>query len=883
MKIASILNHSWKALLAASALWTGVAQAASDTRLVLPDDVVPRHYALDLRPDAAHLTFTGTATIDIEVLRPTRAVVLNAADLAFSEVTLDDGRGSPEVSFDKEQQTATLAFPTPLKKGKHILTIAYAGAINENAAGLFALDYGTGEGKKRALYTNFEPADARRFLPCWDEPGRKATFALTAIVPAAQMAISNMPVVATEALPNDLQRVRFATTPKMSSYLLFFALGDFERIHRKVDGVDVGIVVKRGDTGSARYALDAAAELLPYYQRWFSLKYPLPKLDFIAAPGQSQLFGAMENWGAILHFEQTLLVDPRLSAEWDKAWVYTAVAHEMAHQWFGNLVTMAWWDDLWLNEGFATWVATKASDHFHPGWKVWDRKLREIADAMSLDARAGTHPIVQPIRDALQAEQTFDGITYQKGAAVVRMLEGYLGEDIFRSGVRRYLKAHAYGNAVSDDLWRELDKASNVPVTRIAHDFTLQAGVPLIRAKLDANRLRLSQDRFAADDTGKEATRWQVPVVARSPGAEHPWHGLVQRETPVMAQLPDGPVIVNAGQTGYFRTLYEGDALPPLAHGFRSLPVADQLGLVNDTVALGYAGYQPLADFMAVSAQATPDADPLVLRSIADQFSSMDNRYRGLPGQAAFRAHAIRLLQPVLAKLGWANRPDDSQNETFLRANLLITLGDFGDETVITEARRRFDDFVTDRSSLSSELRQIVLVIVSTSADAATWERLHQLAIATDNAVEKDQFYVALGWTKDRKLAERALQLALTDEAPTTTRPAIISAVAQQFPELAFDVSVSHRDAVIALLEPGALHRFFPNLLARANTAAALAKLDDYARDIPETAHQTVVTTQSAIRYTIEVREKRLPEVDHWLATAGVVQATTPVAAPAKR
>ena len=310
------------------------------------------------------------------------------------------------------------------------------------------------------MFTQFENSDARRFVPSWDEPGRKATFELTATVPADQMAVSNMPIRSTDVLPGGRKRVHFATTPKMSSYLLFFGSGDFERIHRNVDGVDVGVVVKRGDTAQAAFALDAASDILPYYNDYFGTPYPLPKLDLIAAPGSSQFFGAMENWGAIFYFERDLLIDPRISTERDKQGVYLVIAHEMAHQWFGDLVTMAWWDDLWLNEGFASWMENKVTDHFHPEWKIWLQALRDKQSAMQEDARDGTHPIVTPINDVLQASSAFDSITYSKGAAVIRMLESYLGEDAFRDGVRRYIHDHAYGNTTTDDLWAAMDRGS---------------------------------------------------------------------------------------------------------------------------------------------------------------------------------------------------------------------------------------------------------------------------------------------------------------------------------------------------------------------------------------------------------------------------------------
>ena len=524
-------------------------------RLVLPDDVVPVGYDISVTPNAQSLAFTGAVTISVDVRRPTRTLELNAADIDFKRVRLDASATAPTIATDPVQQTATFTFPTELAPGRHTLAIDYAGRIYQQASGLFALDYDTSKGKARALFTQFENSDARRFVPSFDEPGRKATFRLSVTVPAELMAVSNMPVATSQLLPGGLKRVSFAQTPKMSSYLLFFGLGEFERVSRMVDGVDVGVIVKRGDRAQAAYALDAASQILPYYDTYFGVKYPLPKLDLIAGPGESQFFGAMENWGAIFYFEYDLLVDQRIATEDDRQRVYIVVAHEMAHQWFGDLVTMAWWDDLWLNEGFASWMENKVTDHFHPEWDVWLQELNSKQAAMSTDAKDGSHPIITPIRDVLQASGAFDGITYDKGAAVIRMLEGYTGEDAWRAGVRRYIAAHAYSNAVTDDLWREIDAVSPNKITGIAHDFTLQSGVPLIESAQSPcqghvlnSTQTLTQGRFGLDAADKTPRAWRTPVrLASADGVQV--KSLVTQPGIAAAVSVVGrePLIVNAG------------------------------------------------------------------------------------------------------------------------------------------------------------------------------------------------------------------------------------------------------------------------------------------------------------------------------------------------
>jgi aminopeptidase N len=854
--------------------------AAVPERNILPADAVPTHYDLAITPDVAHMRFDGSVTISLDVVQATRSIVLNAAELQFTTARLAGRSEVPQVAFDAAGQTATLSFATPLAPGPYELTITYTGKINSNAAGLFALDYSVRGSRKQALFTQFENSDARRFVPCWDEPARKATFALTATVPADEMAVSNMPIAATERLPRRLKRVHFLASPRMSSYLLFFAAGDFQRIATRVNGVELGVVVKRGDIGKARFALDAAAHLLPYYENYFDVKYPLPKLDLIAGPGTSQFFEAMENWGAIFFFEQDLLVDTA-SGRGDQRDVYIDIAHEMSHQWFGDLVTMAWWDDLWLNEGFASWMEIKATDHFHPEWHLWIDAQNDKDDAMGLDARAGTHPVIQPILDVVQANQAFDTITYLKGQAVVRMLESYVGEDTFRAGVRAYIKAHLYGNTVSDDLWQALDQASGMRIIDVAHDFTLQSGVPLIRAGASASGLGLTQDRFSDDESGREPTVWHVPVnvepvpatvapASQPVGPQH-WQRIVSRLTSEEIPVDAAPgAVVNAGQAGYFRTLYTPELLKPLETRYPQLRPDDELGLINDSYALGAAGYEPLTDFLSLLAQAQPGTDPSVLRACAEKVGRLDFLYQDLPAQPQFRAFARRVLHPIFANLGWTGPDDESQNATLLRETLLETLSEIGDEEVIADAHRRFETYLRDASTLSSDLRSSVLAIIAEHADTRTWERLHTMARDTDSSLEKQFLYRLLGGVSDASLARRALEVAVTDEAPVTIRPEIIASVAEHHPELAFDFTLAHLDTVMEAIEPDSRTIFVPQLASHSFDSDLIPRLRAYAEaHIPPTARAAVLQAEAQIAFQASIRTERLPVVSDWLALGG--------------
>ena len=842
--------------------------AAAPARIVLPTDVRPDRYEIHIRPAAGSLGFTGRETIQLTVLRATDRIVLNAADLTFQKVALE-GRATPRTVLDPEQQTAAFVFARPLPPGHYKLAIDYTGKIYQQASGLFALDYEGAGGKQRALYTQFENSDARRFAPMWDEPGVKAVFSLSVTAPAGGMVVSNMPVadwVTTSdnkardgSFGLNLTTTKFADSPKMSSYLLFFALGEFE--------TDVGVVVRRGDAAKGQYALDAAVKLLDFYNDYFDTDFPLPKLDLVAGPGNSQFFSAMENWGAIFYFDYALLIDPKLSTEADRQQVFTTVAHEMAHQWFGDLVTMAWWDQLWLNEGFASWMETKATDHFHPEWNIWLSTLAGQQGAMRTDSRAGTHPIITPIRDVFAASDAFDMITYQKGQAVIRMLEDYVGEDAFRAGVRNYIKAHAYGGAVSDDLWAELDKVSPRKVTQLAHDFTLQSGVPLIRAKAVPNGVLLTQDRFGAEPSQRAMRIWRTPVVAKAVGGGT-WRGVVSAGAARIAPL-HGPVIVNAGQTSYFRTAYSPALWAELAPKFAELPAADQLGLLYDSRALGEAGLAPMSDFLALVRNAPANADPVVLQTLSDQLDALDSLYDKGPNARAFRAFAIGRLTPIAQRLGWDAKPGEADNDAVARRSVLTTLGQMGDAATVAEARKRFDRWLADPESLSGGNRRTVLAIVAANADVAAWEAIHRKAQESKDPTDRVRLYGLLGASRDPALAERALVLALSGETTPTEAPSLINSVSVMDPDRAFDFALANRAKVEALLEPTSRAGYFAGLATGSHEPAMLAKLTKFAATIPASNHGEVEKTAASIRYRIAVIRDRVPEIDRWLAANG--------------
>ncbi|TFW20552.1 M1 family metallopeptidase [Duganella callida] len=878
----SLISLAVSALLGVSAGPTlAVAAPAAATQVSqvttqLPRTAVPTHYAVSLTPDAAHSSFSASVTIALDVKQATSSLTLNAAELTFSAAAISAGPGAParqasKIDVDADKQTATFHFAEALKPGSYQLKLDYTGVIGTQASGLFSLDYENGGAAKRALYTQFENSDARRVIPSWDEPYYKATFALEATIPAGQMAVSNMPVSSTTRLADGRELVRFATTPKMSTYLLFFGLGEFERATAMAEGVELGVVTQKGALGQAQFALDSSRAVLKEYNDYFGTRYPLPKLDNIAAPGRSQFFSAMENWGGIFTFEYSILLDPRVATQSDKETSFLVAAHEMAHQWFGDLVTMAWWDDLWLNEGFASWMESRTTDRLHPEWKWSLRAVGTREGAMERDALATTHPIVQRIATVEQASQAFDAITYSKGESVIRMLENYVGEEAWRAGVRSYVAKHAYGNTVSDDLWHAVEKAAHKPVTAIAHDFTLQPGVPLISVseavcKNGKTVIQLTQGEFSKDQPGKQALSWRVPVIAQTVG-NTAVRTVVNGGKAGMTLPGCGAVLVNAGQSGYYRTLYAPKAFAALAQGFASMPTIDQLGLLSDSWALGMAGLMPASSFMDLANNTPQDAAPQVWQKIAGVLAGLHDSYEGKPEQrAALDRFARARLAPVLARVGWTAAKDEAGPVANLRETLIRVLGTVGDESVIAEARRRYAASASDLAALPAALRRPVLGIIAAHADAATWEQLHAAARAEPSSMIRSELYDLLGVANDPALAQRALALALTDEPGATSGASMITHVSGTHPDLAFDFALAHREQVEKKVDVSSRSRYFPGLAGRSADPAMVGKVQAYAREyLPAEAQGDAKTAVASIAYRIKVRAERLPQIDAWL------------------
>jgi aminopeptidase N len=860
-------------LLLAGALSLSAAKAQTEQREWITGGAAPSRYEIAVEPNDAAGSFTGDETINVRNEQPLAAVTLNAADIAVTRASIDGVEAS--VRTDNDAQRLTLTPRQTLRPGPHSIHIVYSGKIYDGAYGWFRTKYEANGREAHMLITQFEPSDARRLAPMWDQPNRRAVFALTVTAPQGWNAVSNTPVARSEQLAGGRTRFHFADTPPMASYLVFLGVGDIDRITTHVDGVEIGVVTRRGAAERGRYALQAAADVVHYYNDYFGIPYPLPKLDMIGAPGAGGGFAAMENWGAILYFDQYLLVDEH-SSEAERETVFGDVAHEIAHQWFGDLVTMSWWNDLWLNEGFASWMASKATEHLHPDWHPWLQQLSGgTANVMNSDARAGTHPVVRDVNTIDEANQAFDNITYDKGLAVIRMIEAYVGEDAFRAGVHNYLEAHKYGNSVTADLWSAVQAASGQPVTDIAHSFTEQPGYPVLTAAGTPctrrggghSRIALTQRRFALDDSARTNQLWTVPIVAERRGGRP-----VRAVMPAQAQASIDvgascePYILNAGQSGYFRVLYDPANLQALTAGFAHLSADDQLGVLNDYRAFAKSGDAPFAAYLDLVAQTPTGADALVAADNVASISALAYYAQGRPSQMRVRAWARAALQPLMARVGWTASANEAPNETSLRDAVITALGRLGDDQVIAEARRRVEASAHDPGALPAAIRDTAFGVYAYNATPAQHQSLVAQARAANDFVEQRRLWLVAAQAHDDALAQSTLNLMLTDAVPQQIRATVMGSMASDHNKLVWDFVVAHRAQIEPWLEPPIRISFPVAVAAASSDPAMVAALEHYGQNFPASVRQTVVGAESSIRSRADFIAQRMPAAEAWIA-----------------
>jgi aminopeptidase N len=774
----------------------------------LPKNVVPIDYRISIEPDVKAGTLRGSERVTLDFREATARIVFNSLNERLSAVRFD-GQAVESVVTDDEQQLTTVTLNRPAQPGRHVLSFDYKGKIETGPRGLFVQSFVKPNGAKDLLLsTQLEPTAARRMFPCWDEPAFRATFELSATVPADWDTVSNMPI-ASRRVHGKLATTTFERTPHMSTYLVEFTAGTLGSMSATSSGVKFSVWAPRGREKHGAEALTNAQEILADYNDYFGVPYPLPKLDSIAVPGG--YLGAMENWGAITYNDRFLLLTPASTLR-DRQDAFTNQAHEIAHQWFGNLVTMAWWDDLWLNESFATWRTTKETAMRHPDWAWWEQADGRKEGAMAADARQTSHPIEQHVTNELEAMSAVDPqITYAKGQAVLRMLEAHLGDDRFREGVRIYMKTRSYSNATSADLWQSLSRASGSDVAAVAAAWTEQPGFPLVTAVArcgadGARTLTLTQQRFLLRGTDATGLRWKVPLQLRIGDQAQTRSVLLTTDgQAVDAGRCDEALSLNAAAVGYYRVAYDAATLAIDTKKFASLPSGDRIALLDDQWALVEAGAQPLPSYLALAEAMGSDLNERAWEQITAALGTIEAAARGSAGHDAFTAYARTLIQPLAATLGWAAGPDETPGIQKLRNQVILNLGLWGDPTVVAEARRRFAAFVADRSTITPDDQSMILAIVARHADAATFAQLHAVARSAHGDSEWRRWYLALTQVADPALAAQTNAIALSDEIPPQSadmRFWIVNRLADLHPKLAWRTLAENTEVLLKPLQP---------------------------------------------------------------------------------
>jgi len=844
----------------------------------LPEIARPDNYKLTFTPDLDKATFEGDETITLHILKPTSAITLNSADIDFHAVSITSAGATQtaKVTPDKDKEMVVLSVDKPLAAGLATIHITYAGILNSEMRGLYL---GKDDQGRKYAASQFEATDARRAFPSFDEPDYKATFDITAVADKGLVAISNQKVLSDSPGPGNKHTVTFATTAKMSSYLAALVVGNFEYVEGEADGIPIRVYSTTGKKEMGRFALDVAAHVLSYYDNYFGIKYPYGKLDLIGIPDFSA--GAMENTGCITFREVVLLIDEQHGSVGLKKEIASVIAHEMAHQWFGDLVTMKWWDDIWLNEGFATWMSSKPIQAWKPEWNF---NLDDVIDAggtMNTDSLANTRPIHQAAETPAEIQELFDGIAYGKAAAVLRMLEAYLGEDTFRAGVNAYLSQHEYANATADDFWEAQAATSKKPVDQIMPTFVKQPGVPMLEVqtqcvadttKITVDQKRYYSDRAKFDSPGDQL--WQIPICLKGSASSAPECGLVTKKEALLT-LPGCStwVLTNANATGYYRTGYQPDAVKALASDAESkLTPAELLAVEADIWASVRVGREPVGDYLAFAQGLQTDRNRAVVEDVMGHLTYIGQYLVNESDGDAYRAWLRQLLTPAFTDVGWEPKPGESDEQKELRARLLTVLGyDARDTEVLARAREIADKFLDNPASVDREVGGAAFDLAALNGGPEFYDRV---MTALKNAKTPEEYYEfqdALTHFGDPKLLQRTLDYAISPDVRSQDALLLIARVLDNpaGEKLAWEFIQSHWDAVAKAGGP-----FASAEVVGATSVFCDAGMRDqvtgfFAAHKIDAAERTFRQSIERINNCVDLKSQQQPQLASWLGQHG--------------
>ncbi|RWS09721.1 Puromycin-sensitive aminopeptidase-like protein [Dinothrombium tinctorium] len=748
----------------------------------LPLTVIPRHYDIVIKPDLHNFKFDGSELIDVAVKESTNKLILYAVDLTISRAFFTDSSAAvfeaEDIHSCNETEVLTITFASNLKPCNGQLSLEFCGNLNDKLKGFYRCKYVTPEGEHNySAVTHFEPTDARRAFPCWDEPAFKSRFDLTLVVPKNKTTLSNMHIVE-ERVDGDLKTVKFATTPLMSTYLIAFVVGEYDFIEKITnDNVKVRVYTPLNKSEQGAFAVDVAAKALSFFRDYFRIPYPLSKLDLIAVSELS--FGAMENWGLITYRESCLLCDAVNTSSSRREHIALIVAHEIAHQWFGNLVTMEWWTHLWLNEGFAEFMEYLCIDNLNifSGNDLWTQFTCNISsDALKLDALRNSHPIEVAVKNPSEIVEIFDDISYRKGASLIRMLHDYIGDENFREGLHLYLKTHSYKNTITGNLWESFEEVSKKPIRKMMDIWTKETGYPLITITLDQNQnsesLILHQQRFFIDgkESENENTSWLVPISIGTQSNPTNVQKILldasNAEFVLNDVKPEQWVKLNYGFFGFYRVHYPSSMLSQFIPAIKnkSLSALDRLNLQNDLFAIVKSGKASTVQLLKFLEAFTDEDNYSVWLSISDCLTELSTLLSHTDLNQVFNAYGRRLFSNVYERIGWEQIENEHHSDALLRSVVIMKLILFEDAKLIEEAKSRFENHVNGTAIIPADLRTSVYGAVAKDCNNETFETLFKLYRMTDLQEEKMRIARALGLVNEPFYIEQVLKFSLTDE-----------------------------------------------------------------------------------------------------------------------
>ena len=753
--------------------------AATASAQRLPAGITPIHYDITVVPDLAAARFRGEVTIKVRLDKPAASVVLNAAEITFREVSVTAAGASQKatVTLQPRREQATFRVPKPLPAGEALIAIHYDGILNDDLRGLYL----SHANNRRYAVTQLEATDARRMFPSFDEPALKATFALTAVIDAADRAISNGAIVRDVAGPAAGKRtISFATTPRMSTYLVALVVGDFECNEGTADGIPVRVCATPDKKHLTRFALEAAIQQVGFYNRYYSIKYPFKKLDVVAVPDFAA--GAMENTAAIFYRETLLLADDHAAVRQRKS-IAEVLAHEIAHQWFGNVVTMEWWDDIWLNEGFANWMMSKPLAAWRPDWQVELDEVENNHQAMALDALRSTRPVRARASTPAEIAELFDPIAYEKGAAVIRMIEAWLGADAFQRGVNAYIERFQYGNARAEDFWNTLTEVTGKPVDRVMASFVDMPGLPLVtvdvRCPGGAVRTTVTQSRFLRDPSAAvppQRQPWQIPVCLKTDTGETTCDVIRETSEPIRLKSCPAWVMANAGASGYYRVASPPDAVRKLARNIQQLTPAERMAILSDELALVRAGRHDVGTLLDLAAGFGRERTADVIQALATVLADVSESFATDATRAPYAAWVTRLLGPAFEETGFTARPSDTDEIKALRAALVGVLGGAGRHPrVLEQARELVNRELAEPGSAEPTLLDVAVELAAAGGDAALYDRYLERSRAAAGPEERYRYLFALTSFSDPALVRRTMALVVSPDVRSQDAKLVIA------------------------------------------------------------------------------------------------------------